>query len=140
MELCDGQVLVVTRVANERHAILVARDIGAVTQEQTRSTLVVKIGLVIRTLAVHTIEIEAWRAEIHEPIRIILLLQAARRIERQVMIDELADDDNALDDETRTIPVLTYTTESEGEEPEEETAEPSETEMFASKPPAVWMN
>lgn len=45
-----------------------------------------------------------------------------------------------LDDETRTIPVLTYTTESDGEESEEEAAEPSDTEIFTSKPPAVWMN
>src|SRR5438874_8919287 len=45
-----------------------------------------------------------------------------------------------LDAETRTIPVLTYTSESDDEESEEEVAEPSETEIFASKPPAVWMN
>ena len=45
-----------------------------------------------------------------------------------------------LDAETRTIPVLTYTTESDDDESEEEVAEPSETEIFASKPPAVWMN
>ena len=45
-----------------------------------------------------------------------------------------------LDAETRSIPVLTYTTESDGDEPEEEEAEPSETEIFVSKPPAVWMN
>src|SRR5438128_12500833 len=38
-----------------------------------------------------------------------------------------------LDDETRTIPVLTYTTEYEGQETEEEVAEPSDAEMFASK-------
>jgi CheY-like chemotaxis protein len=45
-----------------------------------------------------------------------------------------------LDAETRSIPVLTYTTESDGDEAEEEDAEPSETEIFVSKPPAVWMN
>ena len=44
-----------------------------------------------------------------------------------------------IDDETREIPSLTYTTEYEGREPEEEPAEPTETDMFASKP-AVWMN
>jgi CheY-like chemotaxis protein len=44
-----------------------------------------------------------------------------------------------LDDETRDIPVLTYTTEHAGEETEEGIPEPSETEMFAPKP-AVWMN
>jgi DNA-binding response OmpR family regulator len=44
-----------------------------------------------------------------------------------------------LDDETRTIPLLTYTIEGVEEETEEEFAEPSESEIFAPKP-AVWMN
>ena len=44
-----------------------------------------------------------------------------------------------LDPETREIPILTYTTETEADEEEEETAEAAETEMFAPKP-AVWMN
>src|SRR5438552_18943352 len=45
-----------------------------------------------------------------------------------------------LDDDTRDIPVLTYTTQYEGQEAaEEEAAEPSETEMFAAKP-AMRMN
>ena len=44
-----------------------------------------------------------------------------------------------LDDETRGIPVITYTTEYEGEESEAEVAEPSEVEMFSGKA-ALWMN
>jgi len=44
-----------------------------------------------------------------------------------------------LDDETRGIPVLTYTTEAIGDEEEEESDDSSETEMFAVKP-AVRMN
>src|SRR5262245_57775303 len=44
-----------------------------------------------------------------------------------------------LDAATRDIPVLTYTTEYEGQEPEAEIPEPSETEMFAPQP-TVWMN
>ncbi len=44
-----------------------------------------------------------------------------------------------LDAETREIPILTYTTESEADEEEEEPAEAAETEMFAAKP-AAWMN
>jgi len=44
-----------------------------------------------------------------------------------------------LDAGTRDIPVLTYTTE-EVEESEEETAEPSESDMFATTKAAVWMN
>jgi PleD family two-component response regulator len=44
-----------------------------------------------------------------------------------------------LDAATREIPVLTYTTEYEGQETEAEIPEPSETEMFAPQPTA-WMN
>jgi len=45
-----------------------------------------------------------------------------------------------LDDETRDIPVLTYTTEYESQDTEEEDdAEPSDVEMFAPKP-AMRMN
>src|SRR5438874_11970445 len=42
-----------------------------------------------------------------------------------------------LDDETRTIPVLTYTIERDRDDDEEEVQEPSETEIFVAKPPAV---
>ena len=45
-----------------------------------------------------------------------------------------------LDDDTRAIPVLTYTTEYDGPETTEETAEPSESEMFAASKAAAWMN
>jgi len=44
-----------------------------------------------------------------------------------------------LDPETSDIPVLTYTTEYEGQEQDEEVAEPAETPIFAPKP-AAWMN
>jgi CheY-like chemotaxis protein len=44
-----------------------------------------------------------------------------------------------LDEETRGIPVLTYTTEYEGQDAEEELAEPFETEMFQLKA-AMTMN
>jgi len=44
-----------------------------------------------------------------------------------------------LDDDTRGIPVLTYTTEYDGDEPEEDVEEASDQEMFAPKT-AVRMN
>jgi PleD family two-component response regulator len=44
-----------------------------------------------------------------------------------------------LDGDTRGIPVLTYTTEYDGEEPEEDPEESSDQEIFAPKP-AVRMN
>ena len=44
-----------------------------------------------------------------------------------------------LDEETRDIPVLTYTTEYEGQELEADVPEPSDTAMFAPQP-TMWMN
>jgi PleD family two-component response regulator len=45
-----------------------------------------------------------------------------------------------LDEETQRIPVLTYTTEYEGQEPEEEAPETAENEMFFAPKAAAWMN
>jgi PleD family two-component response regulator len=44
-----------------------------------------------------------------------------------------------LDADTRDIPILTYTVESDGDEPDEELAEPVEEQVFSRKP-AAWMN
>ena len=44
-----------------------------------------------------------------------------------------------LDEDTRRIPVLTYTTEYDGPEKEEEVPEMAGVEIFTAKP-AVWMN
>ena len=45
-----------------------------------------------------------------------------------------------LDAETRAIPVLTYMSEHGGDELEEETADPSDEELFPTAKAAVWMN
>ena len=45
-----------------------------------------------------------------------------------------------LDDETRGIPVLTYTSEGAEEESEEEEAETSDVELFPPAKAAAWMN
>ena len=45
-----------------------------------------------------------------------------------------------LDDETRRIPVLTYATEFEGQEVEQEVPDASEMEMFVASNPALPMN
>jgi PleD family two-component response regulator len=44
-----------------------------------------------------------------------------------------------LDEETRSVPIVTYTTERPAEAAEAQVAEPSENEMFGPKP-AIWMN
>jgi len=45
-----------------------------------------------------------------------------------------------LDDQTRAIPVLTYTTDYEGTDSESDTVESSENEMFVAVKPAMRMN
>src|SRR6476619_6663259 len=45
-----------------------------------------------------------------------------------------------LDAETRGIPILTYTTEHDGDELYESYAETSETELFPAAKAAIWMN
>jgi hypothetical protein len=44
-----------------------------------------------------------------------------------------------LDERTRGIPVVTYTTEFEGQEPDDDADEAAEGEMFVAKP-AIRMN
>jgi CheY-like chemotaxis protein len=45
-----------------------------------------------------------------------------------------------LDDDTRAIPVLTYTSEGGDEELEDSCSEPSDGELFPAAKAAVWMN
>ena len=45
-----------------------------------------------------------------------------------------------LDEETRSIPVLTYTSEGSNDDEQEEYAEPSEAELFPAAKAAAWMN
>jgi PleD family two-component response regulator len=45
-----------------------------------------------------------------------------------------------LDEDTSSIPVLTYAADDDDENEDEDVSEASDTEIFASKPPAVWMN
>jgi PleD family two-component response regulator len=45
-----------------------------------------------------------------------------------------------LDEETRGIPVLTYTCQRDGDESDESYAEPSDAELFPAAKAAAWMN
>src|SRR6478609_6512831 len=54
-------------------------------------SVVVQVRLIVRAAAVDRVEIEAWRAKIFQRIRVVLLLQRAVRIERQIVIDELTE-------------------------------------------------
>src|SRR5471030_743929 len=44
-----------------------------------------------------------------------------------------------LDEDTRAIPILTYKTEYDGQEIDDDMPEPADTEIFTPKP-AIWMN
>jgi hypothetical protein len=56
---------------------------------QPEFVAVVQVWLVGRSVSVQRIEIETRRAKIHQRIRIVVLLQARRGIEGDVVIDEL---------------------------------------------------
>ena len=45
-----------------------------------------------------------------------------------------------LDEETRGIPVITFTTQSRHDEEEDDSVESSDAEMFPAAKPAIWMN
>src|ERR1700686_3246437 len=99
LQLRNDGIFIVTRVANEcaGRVCSVPRQIRSVwvaprnlVADQKCIFPVVHIRLVVRTTSVYVVEIERWRSEIRQSVRIILHLQATRRIERNVMIDELA--------------------------------------------------
>jgi hypothetical protein len=55
------------------------------------SIVLIQVGLIVRTAAVQIIEIEARCTEVRKRVRVVLLLKTAGGIERQVVIDELAE-------------------------------------------------
>src|SRR5262249_34180086 len=59
--------------------------------QHPQSVSAIQVRLVIWSTTVYAIEIEAWCSEVNQCIRIVLLLQAADRIESDVMVDELAE-------------------------------------------------
>ena len=59
--------------------------------EQERIAVIVEVRLVCRPSAIDIIQIECRTAEVYQCVGIVLLLQAARRIKRQIVIDELAE-------------------------------------------------
>src|ERR1700682_1586930 len=51
----------------------------------------VEVRRIVRTLAIDAVKIKTRRAKVDQTVRIVLLLQAACRIERQIVVDELAE-------------------------------------------------
>jgi len=105
MQLADNDVFVVARVANERTGRLtrfglVARDaagvrivVGAgqrIAKQHVDAVGPIEVGLIGGAAPIEAIEVEARRPEIDECLRIVLLLQTARGVKGQIVIDELA--------------------------------------------------
>ena len=93
MELVDEQVHVVARVADQREALRVARDVvaAAAEQELRRIVALVEVGAPDRAAAVQALEVEPRRAEV--PQRALLRVRAKRRaVGGDVVGDELAEE------------------------------------------------
>src|ERR1700730_1066812 len=52
--------------------------------------LFIEVGLVIRSASIDIVQIKFWCAKVNQRIRVILLLEAARRIKSKVVVDKLA--------------------------------------------------
>ena len=99
LKLGHDAVLVVSRIADQRPAGRVPREVlgppirstANAAAKQKRGTVVVHVGLIVGSTAIDVVEIECGGPEVHERVGIVLPLQAARWIERQVMVDELAE-------------------------------------------------
>src|SRR5207248_1786956 len=61
------------------------------SSEKKMDSVSVQVGLVVRAAPVNAIKIEPGRAKVDEGIRVILLLKTAIRVEREVMVDKLAE-------------------------------------------------
>ncbi len=108
VQLRDDDVFVIARVADQRARAagvrmrfgFVARQISRVLINAFRASqpaaqfemahiVFVQIGLIRRAAPVEAVQIEARRAEIYQRVRVALFFQAADRIKRQVMVNEL---------------------------------------------------
>ena len=103
VQLRDDEVLVVARVADQRPPLRVSRQVdsaASVSAERDRvaptSSFTPRLGPSSRTgtagpraRAVQRVEVQARRAEVHERLRVVGRARARRRVERDVVIDEL---------------------------------------------------
>src|SRR2546428_1008561 len=110
VQLRGDHVLVVARIPDDGFLTVVgaaADDVGLLgtrniitelllnicqppSQTHSDSILPKKIGIVFRPSSINAVQVESGRAIVDNGGRIVVALQARNRIERQVMIDELA--------------------------------------------------
>ena len=102
VDLGDQLVLVVARVADDGPAVRVADQVRSplaeaggrlVGPEVERAVIgvLVEVGLVVWTAAVEAVQVEPRRAEVDLGARVEHALGDRRRVERQVVVDELAE-------------------------------------------------
>ncbi len=101
LELRHDRVFVIAWIADHRpwRTCVVARQIARVgiaaavngIAQDEPVVRVIHVRLVVRSATVDVVQIETGRAEVRERVRIVLLLEAAGGIERQVVVDELAE-------------------------------------------------
>ena len=98
VQLADDDVDIVARVADQGPPLLVAGKVGRFVrrngvgahEELGGVLLVEQVGAVEGPPAVDGIEVEAGRAVVHQGVGVVAPLEPRGRVERQVVVDELA--------------------------------------------------
>ena len=96
VELRDDDVLVVPRVADERHLLRVPGQVELLRlvlaeQELQRRARVVEVRRGLRPGEVEAVEVEPRRAEVLQAVGVVLPPEARGRVEGDVVVDELAE-------------------------------------------------
>src|SRR5215211_2652952 len=94
VQLRDDRVLVVARVADQGDELVVAWEVerrALGEQQPPRHVLLVEIGLHLRPAAVERVEVEPWCAPVDRAARPARACAERRRVERDVVVDELAE-------------------------------------------------
>ncbi|MEJ7655735.1 MAG: hypothetical protein WKF33_01750 [Thermoleophilaceae bacterium] len=107
MKLTHDAVLVVARISDERRALAVTRKIRPVVDQQGEAVVFLSVvleWLVVRAAPIDAVEVEPGGPEVQEPVDIVATLELTRRIERQIVIDELPEIDVASRQTTAVLP------------------------------------
>lgn len=94
LELRDDQVLVVARVSDQRRVDAVAWHVAGSrgVDQQPDAVLGVEVRVGLGPRAVDAVELEQRRAEVLDRLGVVLPLEARGRVERDVVVHELAEE------------------------------------------------
>ena len=91
----DDQILVIASVPEERAPFPVAGQVLfahlVLPDQEVDAVVSVEEGLVVGPATVDRIEVEPGRAEVDQGLRVVVALQLRRRVEREVVVHELAE-------------------------------------------------